>query len=324
MRVGVMGINYKSSSLELREILARTFQKVFGRSQVNNHVLLSTCNRTELYFGEPLADRHIQILGKLKEEIDVSFEHALYSYFGKDCFNHLGRVISGVDSAIFGESDIQRQVKRSYEKVRVRSTLSSEIHYLFQKGLKIGKEIRSSFLMSNKELPLPQAIQSIIHWHGYPLEAAKILLVGNSSINRKLLSFFQHLGKKGITLATRMKTEIPQDVVCSDWEALKKWDQFDVVICGTIHEGYVLPKLERVSKKTLLFDLSIPRNIPPEFQKNPQLKLYNIDQIGEVAAERKSEKEIALCETLIEKAVARQMKLFVQRREAKWRYATAL
>ena len=74
----------------------------------------------------------------------------------------------------------------------------------------------------------------------------------------------------------------------------------------------------------MIFDLSIPRNINPSLARHPKLRLYNIDQIGEIARKNKDEKEILLCENVIEKAVERQMKLFKERRQAKWLYATAL
>ncbi len=322
MQVGIVGINHKSSSLPLREKLAKAFQKVFG---LRNGVLLSTCNRTEFYFcAKSLADTQMEILSLLREEIEGSFEHALYFYFGCDCFNHLGRVVSGVDSAIFGESDIQRQVKLSYENVRKKKVLCHELHYLFQKGLKIGKEMRSSFLMANKEAPLPFAIQSILEKNQRPIEECQMLFVGNSAINRKLISYFQFKGAKKLTLCTRMKEgEFPK-VSLEDWGVLKRWDNFDVVICGTYHKKHILQWSHRSFQETLLFDLSVPRNIDPVLGAYPKLKLYNIDQITMLAQKKRGEKEIALCENVIEKAVQRQMQLFKERKQAKWRYAVSL
>ncbi|WP_194847648.1 glutamyl-tRNA reductase [Candidatus Neptunochlamydia vexilliferae] len=315
MQVGIIGINHKSSSLALREKLARLFQAEFGPK---DGVLLSTCNRTELYFsGGPLAERHSAILDRLK---GVGL-HALYSYFGPDCFNHLSRVISGIDSAIFGESDIQRQVKLAYENARQKEKLSHELHYLFQKGLKIGKEMRSSFLLSKKGALLPHAIHSIVEWQGRTLENSRCLFVGNSSINRKLISYFHYKGARDLTLCTRTEGNVFH-VVTTGWEVLERWDDFDVVVCGTYHDGYVLEKKEG-AKETLLFDLSVPRNIDPALANHPRLKLYNIDQIGVMAQKNRGEKEIALCETVIEKAVARQMQLFKKRKQAKWFYAVS-
>jgi glutamyl-tRNA reductase len=108
------------------------------------------------------------------------------------------------------------------------------------------------------------------------------------------------------------------------WDKLSEWDCYDVVICGTNHDSFVIEKPGKQLEDTLLFDLSVPRNINPSLAKHPKLKLYNIDQIGEIARKKKDEKEILLCENVIEKAVERQMKLFKERRQAKWRYAAAL
>ena len=322
MQVGVVGINHKSSSLALRERLARAFQKAFQNP--SNSILLSTCNRTELYFCAPsLAERHIDILSELRKYVPMSFEHALYSYFSHDCFNHLGKVISGIDSAILGESDIQRQAKLSYENARKKDELSHELHYLFQKGLKIGKEMRTSFLLSKKGIPLPYAIQMIMEGNRKNFKECRVLFVGNSSINKQLIAFFKQRGCKRMTLCTRMtKGDFPVLEV-THWEELSKWDSYDVVVCGTNHEHYVINQAKGEITDTVLFDLSVPRNINPSLSRHPNLKLYNIDQIGEIARRKKDEKEILICENVIEKAVDRQIELFKERRQAKWRYAAA-
>lgn len=322
MQVGIVGINHKSSALPLREVLAKAFQKVFEKRE---GVLLSTCNRTEFYFcARSLAETQMEILSLLREEMEESFEHALYSYFGPDCFNHLGKVVSGLDSAIFGESDIQRQIKLAYENARETQKLPHEIHYLFQKGLKIGKEMRSSFLMAKKGKELPYVVQEILEKNGRLLEESQILFVGNSAINRKLISFFQFRGAKKLTLCTRMKKGGFPKISVENWDVLENWDSYDVVICGTYHQDYILEKSPHSFQETLLFDLSVPRNIDPELGKHPSLKLYNIDQIGNRAQEKSGEKEITLCENVVEKAVQRQMELFKERKQAKWRCAVSL
>lgn len=309
MHIGIVGINHKSSSLPLRESLARAFQKAFEKRE---GVLLSTCNRTEFYFhSRSLAAAQMDILSLLREEMVESFEHALYSYFGYDCFNHLGKVVSGVDSAIFGESDIQRQVKIAYEQTRKSRKLPYEIHYLFQKGLKIGKEIRHSFLMGKKRKELPYVIEEMIQSNGRSIEHSNILFVGNSSINRKLISFFQLKGAKKLTLCTRMKQGNFPNITLKSWDVLNQWDYYDVVICGTYHKQYVLESSRRFFQKTLLFDLSVPRNIDPMLGKDLNLKLYNIDQIGSYAQKGDSERAVALCEHVIAKISKRQMKLFM-------------
>src|SRR5262245_20986881 len=116
MKVGVVGINHKLADLKLREQLAKNCQKCFGSLRaVNEHhhfILLSTCNRTEIYFSsEDLTTTHTYLLSILRMEVEGEFDHKLYSYFGVDSFCHLTRVTLGLDSAIIGETEIQGQVK---------------------------------------------------------------------------------------------------------------------------------------------------------------------------------------------------------------------
>ncbi len=103
LRVGVIGINYKTADLSLRETFARISERISGeRALFLNHptVLLSTCNRTEIYFsGEDLAEVHSDLLSFFRPYLNEPFEHLLYAYFGIDCFSHLSRVTSGLDSA---------------------------------------------------------------------------------------------------------------------------------------------------------------------------------------------------------------------------------
>src|SRR5580704_12720984 len=101
MRVGVVGINYKLADVKLREELARACHRCFSFGQ-NIHtkhtfILLSTCNRTEVYFhSEDLPEAHSCLLSILRSEVDEDFDQKLYSYFGPDCFLHLCRVTAGL------------------------------------------------------------------------------------------------------------------------------------------------------------------------------------------------------------------------------------
>src|SRR5271154_332014 len=110
LRVGIMGINYKTSDLSFREKFSRVAEKLSGeRALFFKHptVLLSTCNRTEIYFSaEDLAEAHSDLLAFFRPHI---LEQRLYAYFGIDCFAHLSKVAAGLDSAIIAETEILRQ-----------------------------------------------------------------------------------------------------------------------------------------------------------------------------------------------------------------------
>src|SRR5207244_4328762 len=136
-----------------REAIARAAQSLSGEKGIffqHPIVVLSTCNRTEIYFSaENLAEAHSDLLAHFRKQIEEPFEHRLYSYFGIDCFAHLCRVASGLDSAILAETEIQRQVKVAYAAGRV---LPSCLHYIFQKALKVSKGMRNQMAISSPTL----------------------------------------------------------------------------------------------------------------------------------------------------------------------------
>ena len=92
MRIGVVGINYRLAELKLREALARTCQRRFAPSNIHpaehTFILLSTCNRTEVYFcSDNLTESHSYLINILRNDIDEEFDQKLYAFFGSDCFH---------------------------------------------------------------------------------------------------------------------------------------------------------------------------------------------------------------------------------------------
>ncbi|MCH9614904.1 MAG: Glutamyl-tRNA reductase [Chlamydiia bacterium] len=254
MRIGVIGVNHHSPIEEREKISLVAERKLKGHG-----VLLSTCNRCELYFSsDELALMHIKLLNLIREEVSGPFEEYLYSYFERDAFLHLSRVTAGLDSALVGESEIQGQVKRAY--MRDKDELSSDLHFAFQKSLKIGKDVRTLFEM-------PKGVSRLAEVIGKLVPSGRVLLIGNSVINRSLMRSFERSHQ--ITLCSRTG-------VGSSWDERANWSDYDAVISASHHRGYLLPPPKEACK-TVLIDLSVPRNIDPDLGKiNP---LYNIDRL---------------------------------------------
>jgi len=206
MRVGVLGLNHKTADLALREMFARAARTLARERALffpHPTVLLSTCNRTEIYFSaSDLSEAHSDVLAHLRRHLDVPFEHRLYTYFGIDCFIHLARVTAGLDSAIAAESEIQRQVKVAYMSATEFLQLPSCMHYVFQKALRVGKQIRTQFSFHG----MPNLCQAVGHMTG---KARHVLLVGNSEINRQMAKYFSRRGVEQISLVTRTMSTVP-------------------------------------------------------------------------------------------------------------------
>lgn len=293
MRVGVLGINHKLASLHLRELLAKICQRRLhpGQSAHGEHsfVPLSTCNRTEVYFSsEDLAATHSYLLSILRHDVNEDFDQKLYSYFGQDCLLHLCRVTAGLDSAIVAETEIQGQVKCAYENAQEYSPLPFELHYLFQKSLNIAKKARVV-------LPLKPGLPDLSHavfQTGHHLFRAKldpkVLFIGASEINQKVLGYLKSKIQTSIHLCNRSHEagKLIADqygINFIEWDHLHTWHHYDWIILGTKSSEFLIQRESLASNpfgRKLIIDLSVPRNVDPDLGKHPQITLLNIDQIN--------------------------------------------
>lgn len=288
MRIGVIGINHKLADLPLRDKLARACQRRFSPDRsLNGHhacVLLSTCNRTEIYFSSSdLPLTHTYLLGILRNDVEGEFDQKLYSYFGHDCFLHLSRVTSGLDSALVAETEIQGQVKDAYELAAKFKQLPSELHFLFQKALKIGKQIRSALPNKPGQPQLEHAVlsagQEVFKENLNP----KILFVGASGVNLRVLQLLKSRRYSDITLCNRTLVKAEQVAAQSkvellQWNDLNQWSNFDWIICGTKAPRPVIKQKTAHCNAKLIIDLGVPRNVEPELQA--MCDVLNIDQIN--------------------------------------------
>lgn len=324
MRVGVIGINHKLACLKLREALAKACQRRFSLGQQHACVLLSTCNRTELYFSDSdLAQAHSNLLAILRREIAEEFDQRLYSYFGVDCFQHLCRVTAGLDSAIVAETEIQGQVKGAYEAAADCMDLPSEIHYLFQKALKIGKRVRSA-------LPIKPGLPDLEHsifkeGMSYFSNASqlKILCIGASEINKKIIAYLKKKQMQNITLCNRTcrhahEVAAAYDIAMLNWNKLEQWHHFDWVIFGTKSPHYLITKehIPQTISRKLVMDLSVPRNVDPIIAHDPRVTLLNIDELNQTLLERTRQLEHALhlAEEIVSRAALSEVETHKQRR----------
>lgn len=336
MRVGVVGINHKLADLQLRELLAKGSQRRFGagNSTHGDHffVLLSTCNRTEIYFcSENLSNTHTYLLNILRQEVAQEFDQKLYSYFGHDCFLHLSRVASGLDSAIIAETEIQGQVKNAYEAASEYTSLPKDMHFLFQKALRIGKKVRT-------HLPLQRGLPDIEHavlnigWQELknPNET-KILFVGASDINQKILNFFIEKQIPDLTMCNRSKLateKVHPGVKILSWTELNQWHHFDWIIFGTKSPEYILTPRQlpkKLDETKLIIDLSVPRNVDPLLGRHPHLSLFNIDQINRTLKSRKQQvvHTIAQAEHMVSLATKNLIAAFQEKEQQRWQFVAS-
>lgn len=324
MRVGVVGINHKQASLRLREVLAQKCQKWFSADRPGisseKFILLSTCNRTEIYFTSyNLADTHTHILQIIRQEVNEDFEQRLYSFFGEECFYHLSAVTAGLDSAIIWETEIQGQVKAAYEGAAELSVLPNELHYLFQKSLKNGKYLRRHFQTGRGMPDIEHAILDIGSRSFLDIRKIQILFIGASAINLRILSYLKNKGLEQITLCNRTESRAVHhskrlSIDMLRWENFDAWQEYDWIIFGTKSPKPLLTFGDFSCRQNhkLIIDLSVPRNVDPFVERHPRVTLHNIDQVHcMLEGRRKRMKHIATeAHNLLAEVIHRQAGAF--------------
>ena len=255
MQIGVLGLNHRTASLALREAFALATERLCSHALV-----LSTCNRSEIYFSDADgAEFQTRLLEELKTVLPVSFEQHLYTFFGRECFLHLAKVCSGLDSAILGECDIKRQVKRAY--LDQSSVATKDMHFVFQKSFQIAKELKDRFDMSAWSYDLPHRVKDTLFSHG----VKNVLFVGYSAINRRVISVCENT----FDFAIATDADISRKVCGKDPDPT--WLEYDAIVVA--RHGQVLRKDDPLPQ--IVIDLGVPRNVDPSVDRI----VYNIDML---------------------------------------------
>lgn len=327
MRIGVLGINHKSTELKFREKLAKASLRLFPNETIpqNNfcYVLLSTCNRIEIYFtSSNLSQTFFYLLNLLRSELEEECTQKIYSYFGSNCFLHLCRVTAGMDSAIVGETEIQGQVKRAYEEARHHRFLSKELHFIFQKSLKIGKDFRSLIQPLAQNFSLGESIEQMAYQVLQELKTRTILFVGYSVVNRKIFTYLSNKKYQNISFCNRSYEKIllfarEHGVTLMPWERLQEeWSYYDLIIFGTKSSDFLLTPHDcqgEIRERKLLIDLSVPRNVDPLCGDHPKVTLLNIDELEKAMIKKRGSdcsESVRMEMYLIARAVEKQVDIF--------------
>jgi len=182
------------------------FEKVYSHVtklnfQSQDTVCLLTCNRIEIYLSsDNLSERHPELLNVIKPPFIENVEKQFYTFLGSDVLKHLAQVASGLDSLIYGESDIQHQVKKAYETQG--RYLNKDGHFLFQKALHIAKKIRAEFDIKPAKSLVDQVVTKLEPF----LNSDKpMAFMGNSELNQKIYENLKEDIKSPVYIVSRIK-----------------------------------------------------------------------------------------------------------------------
>ncbi len=319
MSINLLGISYKTAPLEIREQYSFTKTKkaeflswIKNAEAFKGLVLLSTCNRTEVYF-EPKENFEKQSKDLLCYLLKITDEHKKYFYnkFDKDVFKHLACVVSGLDSQIIGETEIVQQVKDAYQFSLEFGLVSKLVNFVFQKSFNISKKVRSSTGIQKGCLSYGSIIFNIAK-EVFNNKFENVVVVGTGEMANKVAYFFKGLKiffvsskyyKKAVSLARLFNG------FAVKYDKLAKLLEIaDIVITATsankslIDERYFY---NTKKEKILIFDLGVPRNVSSSLKKFKNIILYSLDDLNVLRDENYKErlKQITFAEEIINSEV---------------------
>lgn len=306
MTVLALGINHKSASVELRERLAFTpermpeaLQTIQNEAGCDEGVILSTCNRTEIYcFGESVLSYNVLNWLADFHQLDVGeLESHIYVYRNVEATRHLMRVASGLDSMVLGEPQILGQVKQAYQQAKSVGTIKTYFERMFQQSFSVAKKVRTETDISVNAVSVAFAAVTLAKQvFGY-FEDKKILLVGAGETIELVAKHIYEQGGKNIVVANRTLSRAEAVAeqfsakTCTLSQIVEQISDADVVISSTASTLPIIGKgmienvfKNRKHKPMFLVDLAVPRDIEPQVADLDDAYLYTVDDLQEIVA----------------------------------------
>ncbi|MDP5207735.1 glutamyl-tRNA reductase, partial [Alishewanella sp. SMS9] len=283
MAIFALGINHKTAPVALREKLAfapeqvpEALQQLAAKLQLVDAVILSTCNRTELYFsgGAEQAEQVVQWLAQFHQLSLPDLQQHLYLFQDQQAVQHLMRVAAGLDSLVLGEPQIFGQVKQSYNQSRQAGTIQPLFERLFQKTFAVAKDVRTETEIGANAVSVAFAAVTLAKQIFGKLDNVRVLLIGAGETIELVA---RHLSEQGATkLSVANRTYERAENLAKQFNAQvltlaqvpSRLAEADIVISSTastlpiVGKGMVEQALrQRKHKPMFLVDLAVPRDI---------------------------------------------------------------
>lgn len=319
MGIIVVGLNQKVAPVKIREQLSlspEAIQKALIRwrnpyqnsSCFPEAVVLSTCNRLEVYAAEPdlegAKQRIFEFLEKETDQPQTNFAPYMYTYFDDDAVQHLFSVASGLDSMILGEDQILGQVTEAMEICLDCGASGKTLSALFRCAIETGKRVRTETMISQGATSVSHVAVELAQRIFGALDQCKVLLVGADEMAEIAARTLIAYGAKSVSIINRTKAYADKLALefgarSLDWSELENtlaWA--DIVITATgsptalFHYDNVQPIMARRKNRPLFFiDIAVPRNVKEEIDQIENVYRYDIDDLESVVQDSLSRRE---------------------------------
>ncbi len=314
MRLSLVGINHQTAPITIREKVAISGESLCDtlsllHSYVPQGVILSTCNRTEIYIvtDSDGDDAEKAILAFLKARIDVSDGELLkYVYASRDmgAAKHLFRVASGLESMVVGEYEVLGQVRQALEAAEKTGMVNLPLRQAFYSAIRTGRRVREETGISKNALSVSSVAVDLATDIVGDLRKCKMLVIGAGEAGRLVTKVARERGTSQIVIASRTKARaqalasalhgVPADLS----DLAKELDTANIVVtcAGAPHWILDFHKVDGAMKNRpnlplVVIDIALPRNVEPEVGNIRNVFLYNIDDLTEIADLNRKQRE---------------------------------
>ena len=325
MRIIVVGLSHKTAPVELREKLAfskesysSAFEILKANPLIRESIILSTCNRVEIYAVVDDETESVKELKKFLSEfhkVDLKdFESQLYTYPDPESITHLFNVASGIDSMVVGESEILGQLKDAYTIAHDNKAVGKILHVLFHKAFACAKDTRATTSVASGPVSVSSIAVELAEKIFGNLSKKAVMVLGAGETSELTAKHLMDHGVSSILVSNRsfdraveLAKKFGGDAVRFD-EFLNYLTSADIVISSTAAPHCIIKKDEiqsvmhkRKQRPLFLIDIAVPRDIEPEVNEIDNVYLYNIDDLKVIVDNnlKERQKEVVKCTHLI-------------------------
>ncbi|HSU87399.1 MAG TPA: glutamyl-tRNA reductase [Terriglobia bacterium] len=321
MQLALVGLSHKTAPVEVRERMAfssdalrAALTSLVGRQEVNEALILSTCNRVEVV-AESADERLIrEFLCEFHQIPHESVSKHLYSFRNVEAIRHVFRVAASLDSMVIGEPQILGQVKEAYRIAADAGTVGMHLSALMNRAFAVAKKVRSETGISQSAVSVSYAAVELARKIFGDLAGKTVMIIGASKMGELAA---KHLKRAGVSsvLVTNRTFERAVELAKVFEGAAVPFEHFadhmvgaDIVITSTGATHFIIGKSQaeqiihrRKNKPMFFIDIAVPRDIDPSVNEIDNAFLYDIDDLQQVIDENLKErlKEASRAEEII-------------------------
>ena len=315
-----LGVNHQTASVELREQIAFNPEKLSAllaeqsqHPELNDLVVVSTCNRTEVYAMSEHPEQVLDWLAHVNGIDAKQLSRHVYRYENAQAVSHLMRVASGLDSLMLGEPQILGQVKTALSLAKDSHTVSQQLNRIFEYAFYAAKRVRSETAVGSHAVSMGYAVaQLALQVFSHP-EKLTVMVVAAGEMNSLVAKHLAEMGVAKILICNRTRARaetLAQEIAHRVEVEIIEFDRLaanlhraDVIssCTGSLHQVIAYPEVKAALKKRryqqmLLVDLAVPRDIDPKIENLDGVYLYGVDDLQSVIDENLAQRRQAAVE----------------------------